>query len=424
MEDKTPQRAFSYKNIKTHLGNLSLYLLASLISSGVSVAINPFLALNLSPEDYGIIGYYAGLSILFLPLISFSLHTYYTSKYFKVSKEKVEDIRNVVLSFQLLGGFVSLVLTLIIFNIYANSIDLSFAVFPYLYFSAFSVFFLNFYKILLIDKRLSGQPKSFFVFSMISLVVNVALAILLVVAWKQGAYGRMLGLCLSSLVSGAIALIHMKFKFNLNKKILKDALIFSWPMLFSAILYFVFGGFDRVMLERLNDTETLGLYNVAYQITAYVGVFVTAIIQTFEPNLFKATADANIKKALGFMGVIVAAVFIACTVFYFIAEPVINILTYGRYSDSIPYARVLVFRNVATAVAFVSSDIIIGLGFPKVELVNRIIGSLFAFFIFVYLIKHYTFFGAAWGQTITLLFMGAISMSFILYKLFIIKRKD
>lgn len=411
-----------FQDIKKQLGNLSFYLLASLISSGISVLINPFLALNLSPEDYGIIGYYTSLNVLFLPFLSFSLHTFYIRKYYMVTPEMVIKIRNNILSFQLVGGFASLLLVLLVFNIYAKSIHLTFAVFPYLYLSAFSVFFMNFFRILLADRRMSGKAKSFFNFSVINIVITVSLALLLVVFLKYGATGRLLGNCLAAVITGIIAMISLKFKFTMDKEIIREALVFSWPILFSAILYFVFEGFDRILLERLNDTATLGLYNVAFQITAYVGVFGTAMIQTFEPDIFKATAENNIKKALKFMGIIAVAVSVACVIFYFLAEPLINILTYGRYTDSVPYARVLVFRNVAVVLAFLSSDIIIALGYPKIELVNRIIGSLLAFLVFYVLIEYFTFYGAAWGQTITLLVMALISFAFILYKM--IKAKN
>lgn len=406
------------KNFRSQLFNLSFYLLASIISSAVSILINPFLALNLSPEDYAIIGYYTSLNVLFLPLLSFSLHTYYARKYYLVSEDMVDKIRNNILSFQMVGGIVTLLLILIIFNIYAKSVDLTLAVFPYLYLSAFTVFFMNFFRVLMIDRRISGKAKSFFKFSMINLFLTVSLALFFVVFLKYGAIGRLSGTFLAAICMGALALSSLKFKFSLDKKILKEALTFSWPILLSAILYFVFEGFDRILLERIDDSRTLGLYNVAFQITAYVGVFGTAIIQTFEPDIFKAVSEKNIKKALTYMVLITILVGFGCIIFFFLAKPVINLLTYGRYVESVPYAKVLVFRNVAIVLALVSSDIIIALGFPKVELLNRIIGSLLAFIVFYLLIEEFSFYGAAWGQIIVLLLMALISISFIFYRMF------
>lgn len=410
------------KSLRLQLANLSLYLLASLISSGVSVMINPFLAANLSPNDYAIIGYYLSFNTLFLPLISFSLMAFFTRQYYLVSKEEIRKMRDTIITIQLVGGFVSVLLLMLVFTVYTNSIDFTLEVYPFLHLALFSIFFSNFYTVLLTEKRLSGKARSFFIFTMINLVINVFLALYLVVYLKEGAYGRMLGLCITSFASGAISLYHLKYKFVLDFKIASKALRFSWPMFLSGILFFLFGGVDRVLLERINDSETLGIYNVAFQITAYLAIFGTALMQTFDPELYKATAKNRILKALGYMGIMVICVFIISLIFVIAAHPIINILTYGRYLSSVPYAKILVFRNVMMTFAFVCSGIIIGLGYPKVELYNRIIGSILAYFIYAYLISNFTFYGAAWGQSITLFAMGMISLSFILYKFWQIRK--
>jgi O-antigen/teichoic acid export membrane protein len=405
-----------FKKIKSQLANLSLYLLASLIASGVNVIINPFLALNLSPEDYGIIGYYLGLNTLFLPLISFSLTAYYSRKFFMVGEEMIDKIRNTLLSLQIAGGLISMLIILLFFNLYAHVVTLSLAVFPFLYLSVLSIYFTNFYSFLLTDKRLSSKPKSFLKFTLANVLIGVIMALLLVVFLKYGASGRLYGILVTAVMIGLISLRNMKFKFTLNKEILKEAAKFSWPMFLSAILYFVFGGYDRVLLERLGDVDTLGIYNVAFQITAYLGIFGTALMQTFDPDIYKATAENNINKALKIMAFIFLLVLMISVIFYFLAGPLVNLLTYGRYMASVPYAKILVFRNAATALAFVASGIIIGLGFPKIELVNRIIGSGVALVIFTLLIDQYGFFGAAWGQTLSLLVMAMISLIFIFYR--------
>ena len=412
------------KKLKAQLSNLSLYLLANVIASGVGILINPFLAANLSPNDYAIIGFYISLNSLFTPLITFSLLSFYTRKFFLVDKLELEKIKNTLLTFQLLFGIVSIVLIGLIFNIYAGQVNLTIEVFPYLYLSVSSLYFSGFYGFLLTEKRLMGKARSFFNFTMLNLVVNTSSALLLVVYWKNGANGRLMALLLTSIVSGVLALLSLRMKLFISKKILIEALKFSWPLFVSAILYFSFGGFDRLLLERLGDNKTLGIYNVAFQITAYLGIFGTAILQTFDPDIYKATAEKNIKRAMGIVGMIVGMVLGISVVFYLFARPVIDILTYGKYLDSVVYAKILVFRNAASAFAFASSGVIIGLGFPKVELANRVIGSVIAIYLFQVLIDKYQFIGAAWGQSLSLIMMSLVSIVFILWKYNKIKKEE
>lgn len=408
---------FKEKNkVRAQLSNLSLYLLANIIASAVGVLINPFLAANLSPEDYAIIGYFISLNTLFLPLVSFSLISFYTRKFFSVNNEKLLLIRNTLITFQLLGGLISLIIIAVVFNIYAQKVNLSFEVFPYFYISVFTVYFTGFFSFLLTELRLKGNAKLFFKYNIIKIIVNTSSAILLVVIFNLGAQGRLTALLITSVVTAFLGLKKLRIKYVINKKILSEALLFSWPIFISAILYFVFGGFDRVLLERLDDNPTLGIYNVAYQITAYIGIFGTAILQTFDPDIYKATAKQNIGQAMKIVVVIVGLVLLISIAFYILASPIINILTYGRYLDAVPYAKILVFRNVAIALAFASSGVIIGLGFPKIELANRIIGSIIAYVMYTYLITKYEFIGAAWGQTISLIMMSSISLFFIVWK--------
>ena len=67
---------------RQQISNLSIYFLASLIPMILSLVSNPFLAKNLSPEDYAIIGYYSAFVTLFSPLINFYLLHYYTKRFY------------------------------------------------------------------------------------------------------------------------------------------------------------------------------------------------------------------------------------------------------------------------------------------------------------------------------------------------------
>ena len=65
--------------------NLSIYLSASLIPMVLSLITNPWIAKNLPPVDYAIIGYYLGFNTLLTPFINFYLLHYYTKRFFETS---------------------------------------------------------------------------------------------------------------------------------------------------------------------------------------------------------------------------------------------------------------------------------------------------------------------------------------------------
>lgn len=411
---------FKSLNIKGKFSKFSLYLLASLISSGLSVIINPFLAINLSPDDYAVLGYFVSLNTLFLPLISLQLLAYYKRVFFLEKPKNLQIIRNTLLSFQIVGGLFISLIAIGSFYLYASYTGISFDIFPYILLSVGSIFFGMFTSFLLSEKQLEGNAKFFFSFSMLSLAITISLALIFVVSLKMGATGRLLGLFLTAFIMAFVSLRYIKFKFLLNIPELKKALKFSWPILASAILYFAFGGYDRILLERLGQTETLGIYNVAFQITGYVNFFGLALRQTFEPMVYQSTAQNKIKKAIYAMLIVFVIMLLVCLIFNFSATFIIDILTFGRYNDAVPLAKVLVYRNAAMVLAFMSSDILIGLGYSKTELLNRSIGAVIAFIGFTFLIKEYQFWGAAVGQSLALCAMSIISIIAIV----IMRKKD
>lgn len=406
-----------YNKIKSILTSLSLYFFASAVSASLGILINPFLAINLDPKDYALIGYYLSFNTLFLPLISFSLVSFYSRKFFLKETIDKERLRNIIVTIQILAGLVSSFLIILIFNLYANLTGLSFKTYPYIQMIVFTIFFSNFQNILLTEFRFSNKAKNFFKFSVLNAIVNSLLGVLLVVAFKYGANGRLLGMLLTAIFMGCLSLYYLRFKFVFDWEVLKEGIGFTWPMLISGVLYYLFMGIDRVFLEKLKDETELGYYNVGFQISAYLSIFSTVILQTFDPNIYEATAQNNILKALKYVALTVFIVAIINLAFILFANPIINVLTFGRYLKSVPYAQIISIRNITMVFAFATSDLIIGLGKSKIELVNRIIGSLIALLTYYILIQKYSFYGAAWGQSITLFFMGLISLIYIITRL-------
>ena len=116
------------------------------------------------------------------------------------------------------------------------------------------------------------------------------------------------------------------------------------------------------------------------------------------------------KKVLILCAGVVGAVLVPNLIFIACSKPIISLLTAGRYADSAMFANILCLRNVTTTFSFIMSGVLIGYGLSKYELVNRVIGSVLSVLLYYFLISHYGFYGAAWGQSISWLLMGIISL--------------
>lgn len=405
-----------FQTYKNTLLTASAYLSASLIPATVNLVVNPFLAKNLSPYDYSIIGYFTSFNALILPIIGFSFLSYYARNYFIVSPEKRLEIKNTLLASILIFGTLLMLFFIGAFYLYALHSKLSVPFYPYGIIGFTPTFFGWFFSLYLIDKKMERKPSTFLKVSISNSFLLVFLTILLVIVFKGGALGRLYAILISSILFGIYSFFSLITKFEINRAILIDAIKLCWPLTLSAILYYFLSGVDKFFLERLNDNTNFGYYNVAFQISTYTSLIGTALFQTFDPDIFKAIADKNKNRLVKIIFMIVVPCIVVNLIFILLAKPIITILTYGRYVKSVGFSQILALRNIVTPLFFILSDIIIGLGFTKIELYNRLIGSVLSIFLFKYLISNYGFTGAAWGQSISMFIMCCISMSFFLYK--------
>lgn len=142
------------------------------------------------------------------------------------------------------------------------------------------------------------------------------------------------------------------------------------------------------MLAKLDDNYMLGLYNVGLQISSYLAIFGTVLLQTFDPDLYKYTSLEQHRKVL----LLVIGITVACALpnmlFMTMSKPLIGLLTAGRYVESSSFANILCIKNITTTFAYIMSGVLIGYGYSGYELINRALGAICAFIItkFLYLI--------------------------------------
>jgi len=401
------------KNNFARIKNFSLYLSAAIISGVLNILFNPFLAANLSSLDYSIIGYYSSFAVLFTPILNFSLISFYVRKYFKIPEEKRQPTLDTIITALLIWGIISSMLILVLFFMYCHIAGVELPFFPFAMISVFQLFFNNFLLLYQVECRMRSEAKRYFKITMSASLITILLSIILVIVFKFGAVGRMSAALLSSTCIGLFAIKKLRSKFRVDKSILKEAVLFAWPVSCAYIIQYFLAGIDLALLEPLHDVSSMGLYVVAISITGYLSVFYMALAQTFEPDIYKAVAQYNYKKIFYIELLIVSILFVIILIFVLFAKPVIAILTANRYTNAYHFARILSIGVVSTYLMAAIEGIINAFGFTKVGLINKIIGSSMAIGIYFYLINFYGFYGAAWGRVIAPLLVfivGCISL--------------
>ena len=405
---------------RTQIKNLGIYLLASLIPMVASLVSNPFVAKNMSPEDYGIVGYYSAFSTLFLPLVNFYLLHYYTKRYFEVSEEQRIRLKATIFKALIIFSVLMSVLALLLLFFYTfffnDGSEIPF--YPYALIVMLSLPISGIYTLSLVDMRMSRDSVGFFKLSVSNGLLVVLITLLFVVIFKWGALGKMIATTVSSVVI-------FTYIFWKNRDLLlvefdsddfKIALKFCWPLVLASMLTFFSSGYDKVYLERLGDINNLGIYAVGFSIAGYLNVFATSINDTFQPDIFKNIVQRDYKKTLLYVLLKMVLMAVVVVTFIIFAPFVIRILTFGRYENATPYAQIISLSCLTSMLYYSMSQITVALGFTSITLINKFIGSVMSVLSFNLLISRYSALGAAWGVVLSYMFFFIGNVLLVLIK--------
>lgn len=390
------------------------YFGASLIPMLVSLAINPLVAMNMSPEDYAVVGYYTSFSTLLSPLILFYMLHYYTKCYFEVDEEGRKRLRGMLVKALIwFSGIITLCCLVGLFGyISLFNQESSIPFYPYALLSIGALPITGLYSLMLTDLRMSRQSGRYLRVSLTACFLLTSLTLLFVVLCKYGAIGKLLAPLIANLVFFIYACFYYResFKVPFDKQKFKGMLKFCLPLTIAAMLGFFSNGYDRVFLERLGNNTELGYYSVGVSMAAYISVFQSAIGNTFQPDLFQAIAQRNRNRLAKVILLLVGSTACIVVVFIVAAPLVVKILTAGRYMMSVKYTQIVALSTLTSAMYYTVSQITIALGKSKITLATKIITTLVSVMMFSVLINHYSYMGAAWGLVLSFLVSLVINL--------------
>jgi len=385
----------------------------------LNLVTNPWIARNMSPEDYAISGYYVSFSSLISPIIIFYMIHYYIKEYFRRSEQDREKLFAVIAKATVWFSGVMSCICFIVLYVYLRWFkeDLSFAITPYLALMVFALPLTGLLNLQLAQYRMQKRATAYFRLSAGNGVLNTLMTVLFVVLLKWGAIGKLLGpLVCNTLVFVIMAVMFRKYLLTeTTRQEFRSVFVFCLPLATSAMLGFFTSGFFTNYLESVGNTTEYGNYVVGASIGGYLTVFGTAIGNTFQPDLYKSVIDRQWRRyvkicilEIGSIGVIVIT-FILCAPF------IISILTAGRYVASTPYAQIISLSTITSSVYFLINQFSIAMNCPKLYLYTSILGSIFIVYMMPVAVKMLDFYGGAWISVFSYLVFAIINLLLLLY---------
>lgn len=404
-------------NIKKNLWNAFLYFGSSIIQLILGVFTYPIFAKHLSEEDFAIMGYFASISAFFLPLFTLCFNFYYLMRFFRQTEEENEDSFINILIFLSIFNSLLILLSYASIYLYFYFAKISLPFYPFALIIIISLFFDVYRTFLLIDFRVKKKACNYFFLSLIYIVISLALGLVFVVGFHTGAKGRLSGTLLAQFFIALIIIAYLrkKIKFNINFKQIKQAFKYSWPIILGAYAYYPIMNMDKIFLERLNNINEFGLFNIGCTFGGYLLVMATALYQAFEPDWFKYVTKKNkskfIKSSLFFTAIITFCLLI----FLLFSKDIVYFLTAGRYTKAYIYANLHAVSVLFLSISMILNSLILAKQKSNYILYINIIVGILSIFIYKYFILNWSFQGANYARIVIFIILIFVQLFFLRY---------
>ena len=147
------------------------------------------------------------------------------------------------------------------------------------------------------NQRVDFKYRSLVIVTLVMSLAKPVLGIILVKSATDKVTARIFGL---AVIEAFVCIILFIFQALQGKKCFsafywKHALAFNIPLVPHYLSMTVLNSADRIMIGKMVNESSAGIYGLAYSISQIMTLFNTALLQTIEPWLYKRINDKNIK---------------------------------------------------------------------------------------------------------------------------------
>ena len=272
------------------LKSLSLYTISGLSSKAAGFLILPLVANEIGKENMGILGLIYSVTGVVAPLILLSASAAISVEYYREDHGKTNfssylssSLMNPLLSF---GIFILLFL---IFGKYlAQTIGLDPKWMPIIPFYCLAILIPS---IISVIYQVTNQPLKHLTFNVSMTLLEMALAILFVLALKWNYDGRVWSIIGSKGIFTGIGLYLLYRSGLLTRNISKvyrhDAWKFALPLIPTYVASSVVNFSDRIFISSMETLGDLGMYEVGYKIGSVVLILQSALALAWMPFLYE-----------------------------------------------------------------------------------------------------------------------------------------
>ncbi len=186
-------------------------------------------------------------------------------------------------------------------------------------------------------QRVEYKYKALVIITIISTILKPLLSILLIKSMVDHVTGRILGtVIVESLLYGWMFFSNVRsFRFFCSLKFWKYGLAFNTVLIPHYLSKTVLNTSDRIMISRMVDDSSSGIYSLAHSAGTVMTLFCIAIMNAISPSIYKRIKDDNVSSIVKISNFYLFAVALLNLILVGFAPEFISILGPESYKDAV-----------------------------------------------------------------------------------------
>lgn len=318
-----------------------IYLVSNILNAVIPFILLPILTRYLNPSEYGEVAMFQTLLGALGAFVGATFVGAANRKFYDSNIDKTEMAEFIGSCIQL--TFIFSIFVFLVLFVFQDKFSEWLSLEPsYVLFAVIVSFCMVIINLRLGQWQIRKKAFKYGVLQISQSLFNMLLSLLLVVVLLKGAEGRINAQIITSIVFVVIALIFLKKDnllnvFTCRKNYLSEVLKFGIPLMPHIAGGFLLTTVDRFVINKEIGLSEAGIYMVAVQLTAAIGIVFDAINKAYVPWLFeKLTADnlqqkqKIVKLTYVWFSLIITGVVLA----FFIGPPIVVFIAGEQYAEA------------------------------------------------------------------------------------------
>jgi len=389
-------KIFNVENPRVMLKNSIINLGAATFTKIIAILLIPIYTRILTTDEYGQMELILILGNFFIVVYPSNLQAALGRMYFDFANQnrKLKVFISTIIMFVAISSIIQLVLYLFIgYFFFGNDNFLNLDFFPFVGLIILASSLRVFLPIVLKLLQNRGDSIVSSWFSVLYAIIGMLLNILFIVVLKMGIIGFIYAFSITSVIVFIATFFYLKndIIFKIDKEIAKEAIAYSFPLLLSNVILFIYQYIDRFILAITNSISDVGIYALATKIALLLSLLHVALNRVLNPylysNLNKKKIDKNrIAKVFNYNILLFITIGFLLALF---SKEFVYLLAPSKYSNASFIAPILILGYVFQAFYFNSVRLLFFYKKTKIISISSIIvGIINLILAFIFIPKY------------------------------------